>query len=462
MSKAVAVRISDIILGRELNLPIHDTKGLLLLAAGAKFTAEVKQKLLERGITYVVLDECDASNMTLASRPSGEVAALARLDTQLNERLETLIRSGAMTVRNSGPPLLQRVIQHGRKNYDAETRQQLASQQQAATQAVETMMADVAEGRELNGGGVNQLAGSCAEGLVIDIGNTLSVSFQQNQDSTIEKHAVSVALLGMAIGIEMGLDIDNVQTIGMAGLVQDLGMTRIPSDIRKAHRPLSPIEFLEVQKHPIWTANILERTNGLPKIVQLVAYQTHERPDGSGYPRKRERKSIHLFARILHVADAYTAMTAERPHRAPMMAYAAIETLLRQARRGQVDPQVVRAMLNVVSLFPIGSFVTLSDGSVAQVLRSNGANFTKPVVLRVQDGQGQPVPSDSDAALVDLTQADLSVVQALPTPGREEIGLPEMKAEEAGLPKPSAALTGPAGLMSRGRDALTRQPVLKE
>lgn len=87
----------------------------------------------------------------------------------------------------------------------------------------------------------------------------------------------------------------------------------------------------------------------------------------------------------------------------------------------RVDPQVVRALLNVLSLFPVGSFVLLSDDSTAQVVRSNGDNFANPVVSRVQDKDGNPIDPTIWDTIVDLSQSELRVAEALPTPGREEI-----------------------------------------
>ena len=74
----------------------------------------------------------------------------------------------------------------------------------------------------------------------------------------------------------------------------------------------------------------------------------------------------------------------------------------------------MRALLHTLALFPIGSYVTLSDGSVAKVLRTNGKEYTKPIVQRLQNGSGCFVEPDDDDQLVDLTKSELTVVQALP------------------------------------------------
>jgi hypothetical protein len=91
-------------------------------------------------------------------------------------------------------------------------------------------------------------------------------------------------------------------------------------------------------------------------LVPLVSYQIHERINGSGYPRGRSEENIHPFARILYVADRYVSLTSLRPHRQPLTPYAAMETLLKSEEERGADPLVVRALLRVISLFPVVSW----------------------------------------------------------------------------------------------------------
>jgi hypothetical protein len=106
-----------------------------------------------------------------------------------------------------------------------------------------------------------------------------------------------------------------------------------------------------------------------------------------------------------------------------LMPYAAMECILRQAAAGDFDPQAARALLKVQSLFPIGSYVVLSDGSVARVIRRNQDKFTKPIVKILQDADGKEVPPDAESAVVDLDSAQLNVVKPLPSPGSNAVPL---------------------------------------
>jgi HD-GYP domain-containing protein (c-di-GMP phosphodiesterase class II) len=237
-------------------------------------------------------------------------------------------------------------------------------------------------------------------------------------------HCLQMSLLGMALAIEMGMSEAEICLVGLSGLLHDWGMTRVPEAIVSAKRVLSRVEFLEIQKHPMYTLDLLRSISGIPARVPLICFQVHEQPNGRGYPRGRQHENIHPAARILHVADVYLALTSQRPFRPPVTPAAAMRCLLVQARDNAVDPAAVASLLNVMSLFPIGSYVLLSDGSMARVVRRNGDKYTTPIVEIVQDAAGAPVAADAqDSQIIDPSERGLTVVRGLPTPGRDEVEL---------------------------------------
>jgi hypothetical protein len=123
-----------------------------------------------------------------------------------------------------------------------------------------------------------------------------------------------------------------------------------------------------------------------------------------------------------------------------------MECLIRQAGSGDVEPQVARALLRLLSLFPIGSYVLLSDGSIARVLRRNGDHYTQPIVRLVQDSNGTRLPLGSEAAVIDLNEEGLRVSQALRTPSRDEIGLSDEILEIRRSRPPMESAAGVQGL----------------
>jgi HD-GYP domain-containing protein (c-di-GMP phosphodiesterase class II) len=243
------------------------------------------------------------------------------------------------------------------------------------------------------------------------------IGLKSAPEDYLYEHGMNVALLAITTAAQWGIASENVLEIGVGALLQDVGMLRVPEKLRFAPRSLSPQEIAEVCRHPIYTRDYLTRLKNLSQTSMLVAYQAHERLDGSGYPHRHQRTRIHPFARIVATADTYAAIISHRPHRNARSPYEAMEILLKQAGQNLFDRDIVRHFLDCMSLFPIGSYVRLSNGSVAKVLRANPGLHTKPCVILVNtDG------SESDEE-VDLARAgDLHVLQALRGP--EELALP--------------------------------------
>ena len=135
------------------------------------------------------------------------------------------------------------------------------------------------------------------------------------------------------------------------------------------------------ENHPVHAVEIAgQYGDEVSDNAKMVAYQIHERLDGSGYPRGRHADQIHELAKIAAVADAFVALTAPRPHRLGIQGYYAVKYILDDVKAGKFDPKVVRALLEITSLFPIGSYVELTGQQVGRVIRTGGADFDKPTL----------------------------------------------------------------------------------
>jgi len=418
----VDVSIDELIIGRTLNAPIYDHQGVLLLAEGSEITSEIKQNLKKRTSgNSVQLSASDLEKVTLRKVASDDAPQRIQIDENLTRKIDFILDNGMLNVKNNGPALKQAVKTPGRKSYDAEQREQLIQQHQENGKKLSNIMDLAFEGKVADGREIGDIAITYLKEMISDSDNVLTSIIGDNSQSELAAQSLETSLLSMAIAIEMGFDVENIKTIGIAGLVHDWGMSRIPQELLDSPKKLSRIEHLEIEKHPIYSLDILKQIPSLPDIVPIVAYQVHERPNGTGYPRGRQGEQIPIFSRIIAVADTFVALNSPRPYRAALMRYASMEVLLNMSKERALDPDVVRALLQIQSLFPIGSYVTLSEGSVAQVLRSNQNMFTKPIVQRIQNADGEVVDPELDEHLIDLTESDLEVQQALPTPGQKEI-----------------------------------------
>ena len=184
-------------------------------------------------------------------------------------------------------------------------------------------------------------------------------------------------------------------------LLHDIGMLRVPDQMYDTGRVLNDGEFDEIVKHPLHTFELLAgEFERVPLASRMVAYQMHERCDGSGYPRNRRAETIHEAAKVAAVADVYVALVSSRPHRPALMPYHAVEHLLLGVKHGYFESRAVRALLKSVSLFPIGSYLALADGRLARVLRANGEQFARPIIEAWRPGE-----LDGPPEIVDLAKA---------------------------------------------------------
>jgi HD-GYP domain-containing protein (c-di-GMP phosphodiesterase class II) len=220
-------------------------------------------------------------------------------------------------------------------------------------------------------------------------------------------------MLAMAMGINLGYDQRTLASLGIGCVLHDLGMLGIDPAVFWHDRVISLEEHLAIARHPVAVFDLLQpHWNRVPAAARMVAYQIHERCDGSGYPRGRAGGQITELAQVAAVADVFVAMVSPRPHRPSMVPYCAMETMLKLSRRGLFGQRFVRALLETVSLFPLGSFVALSDDRVGRVIRSNGPAYDRPVIEVTGTS-----PQQGELPIVDLSQTTgLKVVHVLAGP----------------------------------------------
>ncbi len=159
-------------------------------------------------------------------------------------------------------------------------------------------------------------------------------------------HSVAVAVYARDLAVEIGLEPRRVQRIYLAGLLHDIGKIAVPDAILRKPAALTDEEFEEIKKHPVVGESILAPSEHFQDILPAVRNH-HERVDGRGYPDELSDTEIPLEARIIAVADAYNAMTSDRPYRDAMQPEVACRVLV-QNKGMQHDPFLVGAFLRVL------------------------------------------------------------------------------------------------------------------
>jgi putative nucleotidyltransferase with HDIG domain len=166
------------------------------------------------------------------------------------------------------------------------------------------------------------------------------------KDGYTSEHAVEVAHLSRLIGMHLGLNEEELQTLELGALLHDLGKLAVADVILEKPTPLTDEEWVAVKRHSEIGARMIEPIEALSGVLPIVRHH-HERYDGTGYPDELEGEEIPLSGRIVAAADAYDVMLRGRPHQRRRTQVQALEELTSTAG-GQFDSRVVEVLMQVV------------------------------------------------------------------------------------------------------------------
>ena len=386
--------------GQSLPYDLFNKQGALLLPAGRRLSAEELARVSngDTKTAYRLCPEGQAETRLLMDELVVDV--VRRLDRDVDER-------GGMRLTPAGEPV-SKLLDNGRTSRTPGERDRMNALMAEACERTDDVLDHLGQGHTLHGQEIAETSLSLLHGLISDKSLlTGLVVHYPHADAFLVKHSVNVALLAFAIGTQMGLGKKQLAVLGSAALLHDVGMLAVPSEVLYKPGRLSPSERYEITKHPMRGLNILEQVTGHDQATQYVVYQEHERESGAGYPRGRTGHWIADMARIIAVADVFEAIASPRPYREANLPYESMATVVRMAGDRLLHPSTVRALVTAVGLFPLGSLVKMSDGSVGRVVAITPARYDRPTVCRLRDAQGRVVRD----GVVDLSAFNLSVVE---------------------------------------------------
>ncbi len=213
-------------------------------------------------------------------------------------------------------------------------------------------------------------------------------------------HSVNTAILAVSLGTFLSFSKPQLAALGVAGLMHDIGKVNVPLEIINKPGKLTDEEWEEVKRHPIEGALILADIPGMTKMAMVAAFEHHQHGDVRGYPRIDDSIQQHLFSQIIAIADAYEALTAARVYyKVQMPADKAIKILL--TKRGTTfNPILVKAFVNMMGLFPIGTLLKLDTGEIGLVVHQT-RDLLRPRVLILNAVDGPEKESGSETSLLE-------------------------------------------------------------
>jgi HD-GYP domain-containing protein (c-di-GMP phosphodiesterase class II) len=222
-------------------------------------------------------------------------------------------------------------------------------------------------------------------------------------------HSVNVAILATFAGIGVGYGKTKLRELALGGLLHDVGKMFVPKEILNKPAKLTEDEMKVMKGHSLFGFELLRNNPEISLLVAHMAFQHHERPNGSGYPRGLQGEEIHEYANIIAIADVYDALTSDRPYRRGILPHEAYEVLL-ELTRTQVDIDLLKIFFKYIAIYPIGSIVQLNTGEVGVVVNVQPQSPLRPKIRIVLDNYGKAVKKVYEIDLeINLTQFIIKV-----------------------------------------------------
>src|SRR6056297_308202 len=282
-----------------------------------------------------------------------------------------------------------------------------------------------------------QSVSSIADSLENNIAAMVWLTRIKQADEYTAQHCVNVAILSMGLAQALEWQQDQIELAGLAGMLHDLGKTKLDKTILNKPGRLSDDEYDHVKQHSRFGYLMLREDKEVHPEVSQAVLEHHERPDGSGYPNGRDRTSLQPMSALISVVDAYDAITSKRPYSSARSHHEALGILWKQ-RNKQFDAGMVETLIQFLGWITPGTVVRLSTGQYAIVLRASQKHRLWPLVRLLEPlGEGYRVTTWVDLAEHNESKPErpIRVAEVLPDDALE-IELRAVLKEEGGTAGP--------------------------
>lgn len=328
-----AIDLSSLPIGKKLARSIFDWKGRLLLPRGIELKASHLLHLINLECEQIYIEEDELLDSDETRKTPG--------DNPLELRLQRVFIQVVENIKN--------------------------------------LMAKIVAGHIVKRGEVEEAIDLLYE-EVTNTNNVLHCLWDlRHRDEYTFQHSVAVSVLSVKIGQILDLPENKIRSLGLAGLLHDMGKCRISVDILNKAGSLSYDELQEIYRHPRYGYDIVKQIDFKDPAILAAVLQHHEHLDGRGYPRQIRSDDINLFSRVVAVADVFDALTSERFYRPRFPLLQALDELQRETS-GHLDPLIAKRVVQYVMNMSTGETVMLSTGEKATIILPNEIEPLRPLV----------------------------------------------------------------------------------
>lgn len=264
-----------------------------------------------------------------------------------------------------------------------------AEARKRSEEAISTIVRDIRENKPLPLETAEEAVAWMVESIVRNPDSLSWLVRLKSHNHYTYDHALNVSVYLLNFGRHLGLPKIILQMLGTAGLLQDLGKVKVPTELLEKRTALTPEECEVLKAHVSHSIEILcNSRNVSPMLLEIVA-QHHERHDGSGYPYGLKGDQISMFGAMAGIVDAFVAMTSARPYGDPIPAQDAMQQLFGW-RDKAFSTEVVHEFIKCIGVFPVGTLVELNTGEAAVVVAHDRMHRRFPRIMLILDSMKKP------------------------------------------------------------------------
>jgi len=251
---------------------------------------------------------------------------------------------------------------------------------------VENLVGDIQVDKKIDVSTMGTAVDDMVQSVIRNPDALLWLTKLRSVDNYAYDHAIDTSVLAVMFGRHLGLPREQLQELGLTGLLFDIGKIKLPPQLLSKPGKLTDEEFALVKQHVDFSIEILNQSSGVSERVIDGVRHHHERHDGHGYPRGILGGDIPIFARIIAIVDCFDAITSPRPYRSAISSHHAIRQMY-EWRDTEFQAPLYEQFIQCLGVYPTGTIVELSSGEVAIVVAQNRTRRLRPRVMLILDDE---------------------------------------------------------------------------
>ena len=256
----------------------------------------------------------------------------------------------------------------------------VASSHKKMTTVIKDMLSSLKTNKKLDLDATREAIKPMVDSMIRNPDALLWLSRLRQLDEYNYSHSLGCSMWSMAMGRQLGLNRIDIESLGIGGLLFDIGKINLPEKILTKTDILNEKETKLIQSHVKHSLDIIDTDKKVNLKIRSMVELHHERIDGSGYPNGLKHEQIPLFAKIAAIVDCYDAITSKRSYAEPLTSQEAVRKLY-EWRGKDFQADLVEEFIQAIGMFPSGTLVELSNGEVAVVVTESRTRRLRPKIM---------------------------------------------------------------------------------